>query len=121
MKFVMVLSAIAALLFIVEGAKAETVCEALNRDMPGACKKVTTMVVPDVTVASCLEAFSTSSAKQTCIAPQAWVKDENKCKIKAGCQTKEYNDWQWTDITVAFGYVDDLYNCDGDLQIGGCS
>ncbi len=120
MKFVMVLSAIAALMFIVEGAKAETACEVLNRDMPGACGKAIVIASGDVTVASCLEAFSTSQAAQSCTGPQAWVKDGNRCRIRAVCNAKDWVEWLIPEITVPFHAVDNLRNCSGHLKLGSC-
>ena len=108
MRFAMVF---AVLVFIAQGAQAQQACDVWNQD---------TCDDDLLTAGECLSAFEDSSARPTCIAPSAKVESDDRCKVRAGCRKRNFQDWKWSNITVRHARVHDLRNCDGTLKLGRC-
>ena len=108
MRFAMVF---AVLVFIAQGAQAQQACDTSNQN---------TCDDEILSASECLSAFEDSSARPTCIAPSAEVVGNNKCKVRAGCRKRHWEDWKWSTITVHYARVPALHNCDGTLKGRPC-
>ena len=100
-----------ALLFLAQGAQAQQACDTRNQD---SCDDEL------LSASKCVSAFEKSSARLTCIAPSAEAVDNDRCKIRAGCRRKHWDEWKWSEITVRYKYAGSISNCDGNLKRGLC-
>ena len=81
-----------------------------------------------VTQADCKTAWNSASARPTCsTTPNDILLSNGQCRIKKACQYYGPGPFgpnqlqhKSNDVTVPVGDVDDLHNCDGDLQVGSC-
>ena len=78
---------------------------------------------------SCLDRFRSSSADDTCKNESASIDGLHQCTIEADCETYQQTSlsgdpqtwYEEASITVHWSDVDDLHNCKGELELGGCS
>lgn len=74
-------------------------------------------LMPRGTTPNCDAAARRSPAKASC-SLDAWGRPR-ACFVQGNCR-KQDGKTQYTDITVADEDVENLHNCNGQLQVGGC-
>ena len=80
------------------------------------------------TVQSCKNAWYSASARPTCTTvPNDILLSNGQCRIKKSCKYYGIGSmgvtqalYKANDVTVPLADVDDLHNCNGELQVGPC-
>ena len=93
-----------------------------------AIPEVTAETDGPVTQADCVAAWNNASARLTCSATGLITLSSDQCRIQNDCDKREFvvSCGCWlvlsvvNDATFPLADVDDLHNCDGNLQVGAC-